>query len=79
MNYLGDALNKGAKASEDLKKISGDMKKNFQKLGFPSFGMKRAAMLDSGSWCHEIGIQIFATATRCKMLQRAAIPAPATA
>lgn len=36
-------------------------------------------MLDSGSWCHEIGIQIFATATRCKMLQRAAIPAPATA
>ncbi|CAJ1336960.1 unnamed protein product [Effrenium voratum] len=36
MNYLGDALNKGARASEDLKKISGDMKKNFQKLGFPS-------------------------------------------
>lgn len=42
MNYLGDALNKGAKASEDLKKISGDMKKNFQKLGFPSFGMKKS-------------------------------------
>jgi len=37
MNYLGDALSqKGARASEDLKKISGDMKKNFQKLGFPS-------------------------------------------
>eukprot|EP00931_Biecheleriopsis_adriatica_P034116 TRINITY_DN1973_c0_g1_i3.p1 TRINITY_DN1973_c0_g1~~TRINITY_DN1973_c0_g1_i3.p1 ORF type:complete len:845 (-),score=210.09 TRINITY_DN1973_c0_g1_i3:73-2607(-) len=37
MNYLGDALNqKGARASEDFKKISGDMKKNFQKLGFPS-------------------------------------------
>mmetsp|Transcript_53122 Transcript_53122/g.95309 ORF Transcript_53122/g.95309 Transcript_53122/m.95309 type:complete len:837 (-) Transcript_53122:74-2584(-) len=37
MNFLGDALNqKGARAQEDLKKISGDMKKNFQKLGFPS-------------------------------------------
>ncbi|CAE7448865.1 VPS53 [Symbiodinium pilosum] len=36
MNYLGDALNKGAKASEDLKKISGDVKKNLGKLGFPS-------------------------------------------
>jgi len=33
MNF-GDALNqKGAKASEDLKKLSGDMKKNLQKLG----------------------------------------------
>lgn len=44
MNYLGDALNKGAKASEDLKKISGDVKKNIQKLGFPSslnFGIKK--------------------------------------
>lgn len=44
MNYLGDAL-KGAKASEDFKKISGDMKKNFQKLGFPSslnFGIKKS-------------------------------------
>lgn len=50
MNYLGDALNqKGAKASEDLKKFSGDVKKNLQKLGSLSVNFQTITGRKGGS------------------------------